>query len=134
MKSLESLLAEAVGKMTPDQRQKFIAAKTTGMPIEGILNLAESICGETSVRESRAIRRNNGGQRVEESGDFSMEKADEILFEGLRKARPQAWTEVKESPEASGLTESQRKDYDFCRLLGMSEADSLRSVKADIRD
>jgi hypothetical protein len=127
---MEALLSESIGAMSEAQKNKFFFRRTKGMSVETQVNLAKECLSETD----RTIRRNNGAQRVEESGDFSMEKADEILFEGLRKARPQAWTEVKESPEASGLTGDQRKDYEFCRLLGMSEADSLRSVKADIRD
>ena len=133
MKSLEVLLSETLGEMTEKQKNKFFERRQKGMSIEGQVSLAKECLAKESFGRD-PIRRNNGGQRVDESGDFSMEKADEILFEGLRKARPQAWTEVKESPEASGLTGAQRKDYEFARLIGLSEKDALRSVLADIRD
>lgn len=32
------------------------------------------------------------------------------------------------------LTESQAKEYQFCKLLGMSESDALKVAKSDLRD
>jgi len=124
MKSLESKLAECVGKMSEAQREKFMKTRTYGASTETVLNLAESVLGEEPVRA--AIRRNNGGQAVQEA-EYSMDKADAMLIEGLRSrgCLPQGTVECQ---EASALQGAARKDYEFCRLIGMSESDSLKSA------
>ena len=136
MKSLDTLLAEAVEKMKPATRKRF-AEQTRGERIsqESLVNVAESMVaedGEVSIRESRQpIRRNNGAQGPIDESEHSPEKSEALLLEGLRKARPQAFEKLTEQTTShAALSESQRKEYDFCRMLRMSESDALKVARA----
>ena len=70
-----------------------------------------------------------------------MQEADRVLFEGMEKARSTAkgisqlvesGGEYRRKAEgADDLTESQRQDLEFCRQLGMSEADALKVAKSN---
>ncbi len=141
MKSLDTLLAEAVGKMKPSTRKKF-HEKTTGENIsqESLINIAESMVaedGELAVRESRPIRRNNGASDpAYETVESIMAEGDRILMEGIAKRDP-AFAKAAQVSEAgvSSLTPKQRADYEFCRLLHMSESDALKVATSNaIRD
>jgi hypothetical protein len=132
MKSMETLLAEAVQRMTEDQRNKFIATKTTGMPIEGLVSLAESICGGTAVRESqRRITRNNGAQRDGFQESDPRAESDRILTEAIARRDPAFAAAIKETATAEQFSESQKKEYEFAKLF-MSESDALKSVSTSL--
>jgi len=154
MKSLDTLLAEAVSKMKPATLRKF-QEQTRGEKVsqETLINVAEKLVAEDgeSVRESgrSPIRRNNGGARQiteAERGESVMQDCDRVLFEGMEAARSTAkgiadLVEVggryeRKAPGADQLTEAQRADYEFCRLLDMSEADAMKvaTSKGGIRD
>jgi hypothetical protein len=128
MKSIDTLLAEAIGKMSPATLGKYnerVAGKR--LPQENLVNIAESLVAQEGQRSP--IRRNNGAQGLIDEG-FSPEKADAMLIEGLIKARPQQNAGlIKETATADQLTESQRKDYEFAKMVGMSEEDALKSAK-----
>jgi hypothetical protein len=153
MKSLDTLLAEAVKKMKPATLKKF-HERTRGekLPQESLISVAESLVaedGEDAREPGRPIRRNNGGSRQPSEAEDRrglMQEADRVLFEGMEAARSTAkgiadFVEVdgeyRRKPDgADQLTESQREDLAFCRMLHMSESDAMRVVtsKGSIRD
>jgi hypothetical protein len=83
------------------------------------------------MESSGRIRRNNGGSAIAESAD-PFAKGDAILLEGLHKARPaHGMDKIAEAGQAfDGLSEAERADAEFCRLLGMTEAESLKVAKS----
>lgn len=125
---MEALLAESIGSMTEAQKNKFFFRRTKGMSVETQVNLAK----EVLVSESRQpIRRNNGACGPVDEAEYSEEKSEAMLLEGLRKARPQSferYDKVITEPTTAfaALTGSQKKEFEFCKMLGMSEADALK--------
>ena len=137
MKSLDTLLAEAVGKMKPASRTKF-NEQTRGESIsqESLINMAESLVAEdgaAELRESRPIRRNNGASSHVESDPRA--ESDAILAEAIAKRDP-AFAKAVQVSEAgvASLMPKQRADYEFCRLLRMSESDALKVANSNIID
>jgi hypothetical protein len=143
MISLESRLAEAVSKMKratlKKWREETYHDENGGrLTLEAQINVAESLLredGEVAVREPAmrgSIRRHNGGGAyVSESSRDPYAEGDRILMEGIKARRPQAFQEAKEGgPEGPALSESQRREYEFCKLLGMSEADAVKVAKS----
>jgi hypothetical protein len=157
MQSVETKFAEAMVALKKANRvSKFNEVSKTCTTIESKLVAAEAVLAEKGiVRE--AIRKNNGagdnfvegnplGRTVEELRENSFSagyikettnlcaKGDKVLFDGLLKLgkiteaehtkltgqKPQGYTE---------LTEQQRKDFDFARLIGISEADAFKVAK-----
>jgi hypothetical protein len=139
MRSLEVILAESVGQMTPAQLAKWKKTNSAEGSVEAAINMANEI-----LRESVPIRRNNGGtlQLSEaEQSQSAMQECDRILFAGMEKARSTAkglsemvesGGEYRREAESSELTEAQRADYDFCRLIGMSEADADKVARSNV--
>lgn len=140
MKSMDTILAESIGEMDVFQKDQFWKQRKSGMPIEAQVNLAK----EVLLTESRRITRNNGGSRQlteAERSESVMQECDRVLFEGMEKARSTAkgisqlverGGEYRRKAEgADDLTESQRQDLEFCRQLGMSEADALKVAKSN---
>ena len=142
MKSLETLLAESLGLMTESQKSKFYDKRVKGMPIEGQVHLAKE-CLE-DVRESRRISRNNGGTRQvteQDRREGVMAECDRVLFSGMEACRSTA-KGISDLVESNGqyvrktegqeqLTESQRQDYEFSRLIGLSESEALTVAKSN---
>lgn len=136
MKSLDTLLAEAVGKMKPATRKKYNeqTRRDDGVRIsqESLVNIAEALLAEDGPldygRPAR-IKRNNGASSYAESDPLA--EADRIIEEAIGRRDP-AYAKaasVSESALAS-LSESQRKEYEFCLMLRMSESDALKVAKA----
>jgi hypothetical protein len=135
MESIEGKLGRLISEMSRAALKAYRNTCQGCETAECLCNIAESCIKEfpketTDVRESGyKIRRNNGGTYVEESRE-SFAEADRILLEGIRAKRPQAFQvseqATAEKARAAALTESQKKDYEFCKLLGMSEADALK--------
>jgi len=149
MLSLEAKLASVIEDMSESQRAKFYAeVKERGIRgnVEPQLHAAERIMSEFPGREKRYVRNNGAARRPSEAEQLSsaMQEADATLFEALEASRPSAkglsaalaesGGEFRRKPEENELTESQRKDLEFCRLLGMSEADSIKVAKSGIGD
>jgi len=138
MKSLEAIVAEACDKMTPAQHEEFTRRRRRlgdGGTMEAVVFLAESVAKDDTIGEfAPKIRRNNGGTYVQESREPFAE-ADRVLLDGIKARRPQAFAQLAEQTTAEGaqtqLSESQKKDYEFCKLLGMSEADALKVANSD---
>jgi hypothetical protein len=129
MKSLDVVLAESIGEMTEAQKNKFFDARVKGSPVEAQVALAAEVLKESSGRGP--IRRNNGGMRQlseAEQHQCALDHIDTMILEGIREKRPQT---VKITEQTVGeLSESEREDYEFCRLLNMSEADAMRVVRS----
>lgn len=153
MKSLEIKFAEAMDALKKAGRTKQFDEKAKGCTtIEAKLNAAEAVLKDVGVvraKESAPIRKHNGagdnfvegnplGRTVEEfresSNNFSSgyikettdpcAKGDKILYEALGIPMPGAKPSGYET-----LTEAQKKEFDFARMIGISEADSFRLVK-----
>ena len=142
MKSIEIKFAEAMDALKKAGRTKLFDEKAKGCTtIEAKLNAAEAVLAEKGiVRE--AIRKHNGvadnGNITEfsESGNsFSagyvkeptdpFTKADKILYEALGIPMPSG-----KPAEYDKLNEGQKKEFDFARLIGLTEVDALKLVKA----
>jgi len=141
MISLEAKLAKNVELMTESQRSKF-AEKSKGMrgSVEPQVLLSEQILQESG----RRIARNNGGTRnltEAESRESAMAECDRILFEGMEKCRSTA-KGLSDLVESGGeyvrvsqggvrrFTTQQGQDYDFARLIGLSESDAEKVAKS----
>jgi len=131
MENLEAKLGSLIQEMSPAQLKAYRAKTQGGETVETLLNIAEAAIEEfpAGINEpGHKIRRNNGATHVQENREPFAE-ADRILLEGIRARRPQAFQvserATAEKAQASALTESQKKDYEFCKLIGMSEADAL---------
>lgn len=129
MRSMEALLAESIGSMTEAQKNKFFFRRTKGMSLETQVNLAK----EVLVSESQPIRRNNGASSYAESDPRA--ESDAILAEAIAKRDP-AFAKAAQVSEAgvASLTPKQRADYEFCRLLHMSESDALKVANSNVID
>lgn len=132
MKSMEVLLSETLGAMSEKQKAAFFEKRQKGMPIEGQVSLAKECLAQESF--GQPIKRNNGASSYVEESEFSESKSEQMLAELMELSRPQAFKGSVALKEVSALTESQKKEFEFCRLLGMSEADSLKSAKSDVQD
>ncbi|MGA9608373.1 MAG: hypothetical protein WBR21_15350 [Rouxiella badensis] len=120
MISIEAKLAESIGEMTEAQKNKFFDARVKGSPVETQVALAAEI-----LKETAPIRRNNGSQSHAEPD--ALAECDRMIMEAIREKRPQS---VKITEQTVGeLSESQREDLAFCKLIGMSEADAMKVVK-----
>jgi hypothetical protein len=134
--ALEAL--DKVGK-----RAKFEEKRKAGSPIEVQLNLAETI-----LKESRVIRKHNGaadngyetftesansinkGYFQETEGKSVLEKCDKILNESLGFSAEEQRVLAGQPPaEYANLTEAQKRDFDFARLIGISEVDAFKVAK-----
>jgi len=134
MKSLDTLLAEAVGKMKPSTRRRF-SEQTNGERIsqESLIHIAESMVAEDGeLSASRRITRNNGASSYAESDP--REESDRLLTEAISKRDPAFAKAVQVTEGLRDLTPKQRADYDFCLMLRMSEADALKVAKSNIQD
>lgn len=138
MKSLDTLLAEAWDKMRSPTRTKF--SKETGgkcLAQEALISIAESMLreddealGGKDERSPVPIRRNNGAQRQPGEAEGSIAESNRVLIEGLAKARPHtSGVLLEELNKESELTPQQKRDKDFCMLIGMSEADATKVVR-----
>lgn len=132
MKSIDTLLAEAIGKMSPTTLGKYnerVAGKK--LPQENLVNIAESLVAQEGQRSP--IRRNNGSQGVVDESARLRQESDDLLMEAIAKRDPafaSAYQLVKEtSGHASNLTESQKKEREWLLAIGMSEADATKAVK-----
>jgi len=137
MVSIEEKLGRLTQKFNRAQLKSFRERTQGGESAETLLCIAEAVMAESGseFRESgrSPIRRNNGGSFVEESG-YSMEKADEVLFTALQECRPQAFKKGDEVRESAALTAKQREDFEFSKLIGLSEAEALKvALSGDIR-
>lgn len=149
MKSLHTKLNEALEKMTSKQRDKFFESRKSGDPVEVQVNCAEAILAG-KVKESTPARKNNGAtENFVEGSPFNegrngvtenntqkdvCAKGDKVLADGLLKLGKITEAEhaqmVGAKPQGyEKLSEQQRKDFDFCRLIGISESDAFRLTK-----
>jgi hypothetical protein len=139
MKSLDTLLAEAVEKMKSSTRKRF-AKKTAGekMSAELLVNIAESLLDEDGeeVRESR-IRRNNGAagfvsESEAQTAELKESQVAAFLASGFDERTAKAMAGLDEISQAGeSLSESQRADYEFSRLIGLSESEALKVAKSN---
>lgn len=158
MKSLETKFAEAMDaiKKAKCTKQYEEASKTftTTTTIETKLNAAEAVLADAGVvREAQPIKKNNGrvenfveGSPFNEGREFSpgyvqgntaahlTEKSNKALADGLLKIGKITEAEYAKmtgaKPEGyDKLTDQQRKDFDFARLIGISEADAFKVAK-----
>ena len=151
----EALAAvKKAGRMT-----KYEEVSKTCTTIEAKLNAAEGVLKDAGVvREARTIKKNNGGgdnfvennpfnqiEEFRESGNrFSpgyvkdaktvTAKGDKVLFDGLLKVGSITEAEHRKltgsKPEGyDKLSEKQRKEFDFARAVGISEADAFTLAK-----
>lgn len=148
---------EAVKKAGKAKKFEEVAKGCT--TIEQKLNTAEAVLKDAGiVRESRPVKKNNGAgdnftennplRPVEEfresSNNFApgyvkevkdpCAKGDRILFDGLLKAGKITESEHRkitgQKPEGyDKLSEQQRKEFDFARAVGISEADCFTLAK-----
>jgi len=143
MVSVEVKLTEALEALDKvGKRAKFEEKRKAGSPIEVQLNLAETI-----LKESRVIRKHNGAAELFVEGspfnrDHSFSEGyvqettdpyaggDKIINESLGYTAEQQRVLNGQPPaEYANLTEAQKRDFDFARLIGISEADALKVVK-----
>jgi|SRR5579872_883446 len=158
MKSLEVKFSEAMNALKKAGRAKkfeeIAKALPQGASIEVKLNAAESVLKDAGVvREVASIRKHNGASEnfVEGSpfnGDrtnnfspgYTKEvkdpcaKGDKVLFDGLLKAGKITEAEHRKmtgnKPEGyEKLTEQQRRDFDFARMVGINESDAFKLTK-----
>ncbi|MGE5052911.1 MAG: hypothetical protein ACM3WP_02000 [Acidobacteriota bacterium] len=148
MKSVETRFAEAMDALKKAGRTKQFNEKVKGCTtIEAKLNCAEAVLQDVGVVRE-AIRKHNGAsdnfsetnpfRPVEEfresANNFSpgyikevtdpCAKGDKILFEALGIPMPGGKPEGYEK-----LNEGQKKEFDFARLIGLSEADAFKLVR-----
>ncbi len=127
--------------------------------IEVKLNAAEAVLKDVGVvREAAPVRKHNGAadnfiennpfrpleEFRESANNFSAgytkettdhcAKGDKVLFDGLLKLGKITEAEHKkltsDKPEGySQLTEQKQKDFDFCRAVGLSEAQAFEFVR-----
>ena len=113
MKSMYTILAEATAGFNEAQHKEFNRRSRdlgSGASAETLVNIAESVSKDETLRESGGIRRNNGASTYAES--------DRILMQGLAKARPHSFGKLAELKKAERrLTPQQQKDKEFCLLL-----------------
>jgi hypothetical protein len=132
---------------------------TTTTTIEAKLNAVEAVLKDAGVvRETAPIKKNNGAgdnfvegnplRTVEEfresSNNFSpgytkektdsCAKGDKVMFDGLLKLGKITEAEHRkltgQKPEGyEKLSEQQRKDFDFARLIGISEGDAFKVAR-----
>lgn len=142
MKSMETLLSESLGAMNEGQKAKFFDRRIKGSPIEAQVALAETVLKESSGRSK--ITRNNGGSRQlseAERNQGAMQEADRVLFEGIEACRETSkgisdfvdvgrgeYVRITEGQDQ--LSDDERRDMQFCRGIGLSEADALKVVKS----
>jgi hypothetical protein len=89
--------------------------------------IAESVMKDETIRESRTkITRNNGGTREPAETDPRAE-SDRILTEALARRDPRFAKSLEVSEGgAERLSPQQKEDYDFAKLIGLSESDALK--------
>lgn len=150
MKSIEVKFNEALAAIDKAGKRKSFDEKVKGCTtIESKLHAAEAVLKDVGiVREAQPIRKHNGaadnfsetnplrpvedfregansfspGYITETTDPFT--KGDKVLFEALGLPMPGAKPEGYDK-----LTEAQRKDFDFARLIGINEADAFRVAK-----
>lgn len=150
MKSIEIRFSEAMDALKKAGRTKNFDEKAKSCTtIESKLACAEEVLKDAGVvRKESAVKHNgaadNGHEYFTESSGNSFspgydkvtnlnESLDKITADGLLAVG--AITEAQhrkltgEKPkEYNQLSEQQQKDFDFCRAIGISEADSLTVV------
>ncbi len=132
--ALEAL--DKVGK-----RAKFEEKRKAGSPVEVQLNLAETI-----LKESRVIRKHNGsadnghetftestnsineGYLQETDGKNIFAGGDKIMDEALGFSAEEQRVLAGQPPaEYANLSEAQKCDFNFARLIGISEVDAFQA-------
>jgi hypothetical protein len=141
------------------KRKQFDEKAKTCTTIEGKLNAAEAVLKDAGVvRESRPVRKNNGAgdnysegnpfrpaeEFRESSNNFSpgymkenanpCAKGDKVMFDWMLKVGKITEADYRKltgqkPAEYDRLTEQQRKEFDFARAVGISEADCLKLAK-----
>jgi hypothetical protein len=138
MKSLDQRLGELVTEMTPQALKQYRTKSQAGMSQETLVNIAESCVQEfpasgTAFSESRRIRRNNGATGAVDEAAALRQESDDLLTEAIARRDPRFAASIAQVKEVAGavsnLTESQRREYEHCKMVGMSEADSLRAAQ-----
>jgi hypothetical protein len=144
MVSIEVKFNEAIEALDKvGKRAKFEEKRKAGSPVEVQLNLAETI-----LKESRVIRKHNGavdnghetftesthsiseGYVQEADGKNMFAAGDAVIMESLGlSAEQQRVLTGKQPAEYANLTEAQKRDFDFARACGISEADAVKLTK-----
>ena len=129
MKSNDTLLAEAIDRLREAGRLKAFYARKA--------KLGDSATVETLIAEAKTalaeapqarIRRNNSGGFVQESKEPFAE-VDRLIIESIERRTGRS-AKSADASALEALSESQRKEYDFCLMLRMSPDDALRVAKA----
>lgn len=158
MKSVELKLNEALAALDKagkrakfDEQLKPIKDKAEGapVPIEVQLTLAE-----TTLRESNIVRKHNGASEtfvegnpfneyrgssfsegyVQETSNTPTAEGDKLILESL-ESLGEITSEQKRvalglpPAEYTNLNESQKREFDFARSIGINEVDALRLTK-----
>ena len=154
MKSIETRFAEAMDALKKAGRvKKYDEVAKTCTTTESKLHAAEAVLKDAGVvREAQPIKKHNGsvdtfvegnpfGRTAEEfSPGYTKDaksitaKSDQLLFDGLLKVGGISEAEHRKltgcKPEGyDKLSETQRKEFDFARAVGISEADSFKLAK-----
>ena len=131
MESLDGKLGRLVQEFNRGQLKEFRSRTRGGESVETLIFIAESVAKDEALRESgrTPIRRNNGGSSYAEPDRMS--EADAVLFSALSEARPQAFKKNEEVRESGRLTQQEEQDFEFARLIGLSESDALKVAKSN---
>jgi hypothetical protein len=132
MISLDQKLGELITEMTPEQLKAYRINSKAGAPIENLIYVAEAAIKELPKTEyigrtgaQPRICRNDGTSGYAQSDPRA--ESDRLLTEALAKRDPRFAKAVAVSEQGvASLSESQKKEFDFCKMLGMSEADALK--------
>ena|ERR1700685_2665390 len=145
MVSVDVKLNEAIEALDKvGKRAKFEETRKAGSPVEVQLNLAETI-----LKESRVIRKHNGAvETFVEGNPFNQSRGssfsegyvqettnpfaggDKIINEALGLSAEEQRVLAGQPPaEYATLTEAQKRDFDFARLIGISEVDAFKVAK-----
>jgi hypothetical protein len=128
MESIDGRLGRLALEMTEAQRREYKRrSEGSGRSAENLIMIAESVMKDETIRESRTkITRNNGGTREPAETDPRAE-SDRILTEALARRDPRFAKSLEVSEGgAERLSPQQKEDYDFAKLIGLSESDALK--------
>lgn len=113
MKSMYTILAETTAGFNDAQRKEVNPFNRrsrnlgSGASAETLVNIAESVSKDETLRKSQGIRRNNGASTYAESNPRA--ESDRILMEGLAKARPHSLGKLAELKETEGSRRASRR-------------------------
>lgn len=138
-------LKESGGGLWSEERLIELTEATSDPAVAVLFGKAPRKVEGAPVTEKKIVRHNGSADNYNESSPFNDErtssqvvsgrkdpfaKGDRALADGLKKIGKITESNYRKligqpSKEVEALSESQRKEFDACRLIGISEADSL---------